>query len=288
MWLVADNKESRTAPVAIAPGTDRRWSRIMRMASHSAIDGMNRSGINALQGIYWATGLGCLEDTERFLTEIHTITGSALSPTPFMRSTHNTMAGQMAMVLGSRGPNITVSQHFFSFHLALLHAMLHSRESSSDTVLVGAADERTELLQNITDALTSGFGTSSTIVGEGAASFLFSGERQDEMSIRVVDVWIGECADENTWQQRIWKAGLVHENVTHAFLGPDVVTSKLPWCPPHAEAVAYRNTTGTHHSASAQAFAMAVEALASSNKSGWAIVADRVGDREAVILIERC
>ena len=68
-------------PIVLPPGATRRMSRIMRMACDSAIDAMNSCGISNIDGIYFGTGLGCLEDTEKFLTEIHTIHGSPLSPT---------------------------------------------------------------------------------------------------------------------------------------------------------------------------------------------------------------
>ena len=49
--------------------------------------------------IITGTGLGCLEDTEKFLTAMVTNKEEFLTPTSFIQSTHNTVSAQIALLL---------------------------------------------------------------------------------------------------------------------------------------------------------------------------------------------
>lgn len=144
---------ARESAFSLPAGADRRMARIQRAACVAAYGAMARAGVTTVDGIFSATALGCLEDTERFLVEIGANSGSLLPPLPFMRSTHNTMAGQLALLLKAQGPNITFSQGLFGLHAALLQARLHLLDRPDDTVLVFAADEQTPLLDRIAHQL---------------------------------------------------------------------------------------------------------------------------------------
>lgn len=292
MYLLGPSKniteEART-PIALPAGATRRMSRIMRMACDSAIDAMNSCAINSIDGIYFGTGLGCLDDTGKFLTEIHTIHGSPLSPTPFIRSTHNTMAGQLALFLGARGPNITVSQGFFSFHLALLQGLLHVEAEPKHRVLIAAADERTPLLEKLVGQLAQEIPyTENALLGEGAATFLMSGERSESACARIAGIWIGRIADDAPWNQRMAAIDVDPSAIDQVFVSRDILTRNMPWHPPKAKVVDYRSSTGIHFSAPAHAMALALDALTSNTAIRYVLIADRDGDREALILLERC
>ena len=54
---------------------------------------------------------------------------SALNPTPFIQSTHNTIGSQIALLLQCQGYNQTYTQRAFSFENVLLDAILELKEN---------------------------------------------------------------------------------------------------------------------------------------------------------------
>lgn len=157
-------------PPAIPASAARRLSGIQHRACQLALAALHRAGIERPDAIVASTALGCLADTELFLAELHDAGDALLSPLPFMRSTHNTMAGQLALMLGCNGPNITHAQGFEGFHAALVETMLLIQEHPEWNVLVLAIDERTDVLERVTQAIGSG-----VRVGEGGEAFLITG-----------------------------------------------------------------------------------------------------------------
>ena len=67
------------------------------------------------EAIITATSLGCLADTEKFLSSMVNNEPSMLNPTPFIQSTFNTIGGQLALITGNKGANITYVHRGFSF-----------------------------------------------------------------------------------------------------------------------------------------------------------------------------
>lgn len=131
----------------------RRTSNILKMSLVSAYDalGDNREEIS---GIIVGTGLGCIGDSEKFLNSMIQFEEKSLSPTPFIQSTHNTIAGVIALKLQVHQYNFTYSERIFSFEWTLLDAMLQLNESSqSKRFLVGSADEVTPQTYEIAKSL---------------------------------------------------------------------------------------------------------------------------------------
>ncbi len=94
-----------------------------------------------MDGIIVATGLGCLGDTKKFLLDSNE--HDSPSPTPFIHSTHNTIAGQLGLQMKCHGYNITHTQVGACFEGALIDATL---QETDGWYLVGAVDEQTEWL----------------------------------------------------------------------------------------------------------------------------------------------
>jgi len=94
------------------------------------------------------TSLGCLQHTEQFLQTYITNSQSLISPTAFIQSTHNTMAGMIALSLANHSYNMTHSQENLSFEMALLDALLAVEEGKKN-VLLGAADQAIDFLDNL-------------------------------------------------------------------------------------------------------------------------------------------
>ncbi|MBX2974101.1 MAG: beta-ketoacyl synthase chain length factor, partial [Flavobacteriales bacterium] len=127
-------------PPAVPAAAARRLSAIQRDAATLALAALHRAGTERPDAIIASTALGCLDDTERFLADMHDANGALLSPLPFMRSTHNTMAGQLALMLGCHGPNITHAQGLDGFHASLVEAELLLHEHPEWRILVLAID----------------------------------------------------------------------------------------------------------------------------------------------------
>ncbi|MCE6991333.1 beta-ketoacyl synthase chain length factor [Dyadobacter sp. CY323] len=166
----------------IDAGLLRRMSKILRMSVACSKDCLNQAGIDQPDAIVVGTGLGCLQDTEKFLTNSITIEG-LLPPTSFIQSTHNTMAGQISLSIGNHGYNMTHTQNTLSFENALQDAMLLLMEGQQH-VLVGAADEYIEFLTQVSENLAAFDGQYLT---SGASFFVISNQKTDTSAAAIKD-----------------------------------------------------------------------------------------------------
>lgn len=124
----------------------RRMSKAVRMGIGAAYDCLQTVGLKRPDAIVVGTALGCLADTEVFLRKMVEQDEQMLTPTAFIQSTHNTVAGQIAMAVGCRGYNNTIVQHGHSFEGAVLSAALHLAEHTDENILCGGVDEMTSTL----------------------------------------------------------------------------------------------------------------------------------------------
>jgi len=156
--------------MVIKPELIRRMSPMIRMGVGAALAAKGERGID---GIIVGTGLGCMENTEKFLDQFVMKDEGILAPTAFIQSTHNTVAGQIALTLGNTCYNSTYTQRGVSFENALTDAMMLCNEIKSN-ILVGGIDECTPLMTQL--GITAGL--DSKIYGEGA-SFLVLNDKAD-------------------------------------------------------------------------------------------------------------
>src|SRR5690606_5397812 len=91
----------------IPPALIRRMGNLIKMGVGAAL---SVKADNKIAGIVVGTGLGCIENTDIFLREFIERPAGALSPTAFIQSTHNTVAGQIALILKEHGYNSTYTQ----------------------------------------------------------------------------------------------------------------------------------------------------------------------------------
>ena len=129
----------------------RRMSKILRMSVAAAKDCLYQAEIEQPGAIIVGTGLGCLQDTEKFLNNFLTIEG-LLPPTSFIQSTHNTIAGQISLSIGNHGYNMTHTQNTLSFEHALIDTELLLTEGN-DQIIAGAADEYIPFLDEVASNL---------------------------------------------------------------------------------------------------------------------------------------
>ena len=160
-------------------------SHIVKMGLSAGIMSMRKAGLEKIDAIITGTGIGCFEDTDKFLRSMIDNNEQLLTPTSFIQSTHNTVAGQLALHFKCHGTNFTYVHQNLSFEYALLDSLMLLNEKEANTILVGAIDEitpslfelfqrtnrikKTEDLQTIWNSKSNGY-----CLGEGATFFNIS------------------------------------------------------------------------------------------------------------------
>lgn len=161
----------------------RRMSKAVRMGVVAAKTAMQHAGIEKPDAISVGTAYGCLQDTENFLGKMIDQEEQMLTPTAFIQSTHNTVSGQIALLAGCNGHNLTFVQRGHSFEQAMLNAYLYLDDHQNEHMLVGGIEEQTptsiKVLQqagiytqqdlNYADVLQNG--SEASVAGEGAIFF---------------------------------------------------------------------------------------------------------------------
>jgi 3-oxoacyl-(acyl-carrier-protein) synthase len=184
----------------IDPMISRRMSRIMKMSAASAKICLNEAGISTPSAVITGTGLGCIEDTEKFLGSLLSNEEKLLNPTPFIQSTHNTVAANIAILLKCHGYNNTFSHRGFSFEYALLDSLMLLKEGSASNVLLGGADELTASSFRITSRLgfwkreavnnlnLLDYKSKGSLAGEGTAFFALNNRKTDRSIAKILSV----------------------------------------------------------------------------------------------------
>ncbi|MGB1318364.1 MAG: beta-ketoacyl synthase chain length factor, partial [Flavobacteriales bacterium] len=160
-----------------SPASLRRMSTVLKMGVAGGKSSLQNSGLESCDAITVGTGLGCVRDTLKFLKAVYADQESGLSPTAFIQSTHNSIAGQLALLLGNHGYNMTHVQAGLSLGYALSDAELLIAEGDAKTVLVGAVDEKTDELIELLSKLSETANYKLPVVGEGGAFFMASNEK---------------------------------------------------------------------------------------------------------------
>ncbi len=167
----------------------RRMSRIIKMGVACAEEAIREAEIEKPDAIISGTGLGCVEDTEKFLHNVLSSQEGLLTPTAFVQSTHNSIGATIALKYNCKGYNVLFAHKTISFENALLDADLLIHENDLKNVLVGGFDEITlenyelkrkvglfkkDFCQNL-DIVHNA--TRGSIPGEGATYFVVTNEK---------------------------------------------------------------------------------------------------------------
>lgn len=130
----------------VSAGEARRMCRLLRRVVATSLTALADAGIEVPDAVVTGTGMGCMENSEKFLTDLCVNGESLLKPTLFMQSTHNTIGSLIGILLKAHGYNTTYSNGSLSFVSALLDAWLLLREGTVENALVGAHDETTLIM----------------------------------------------------------------------------------------------------------------------------------------------
>jgi len=194
----------------INPAALRRMSPVIRMGLAASKVCMEQAGIDKPDAILVGTGLGCVRDTVKFLSQLIENREQLLNPTAFIQSTHNTVSGQIALMLGCRAHNLTFSQNNISFETALLEGMILLEEGAAKHILLGGIDE---LVDESFDLMQKA-GCVNGRMGEGSNFFIISPERSGESLARIDGLEIiNQCKDPGVLSGQI-KSFLAKRNLT--------------------------------------------------------------------------
>lgn len=127
-------------------GAARRLSPPSKFAVAAARMAVREAGLDEAEvgGDRTSVAIGIGHGTSyasRMLDQMAELGPLGVAPMLFIESVSNAPAGQVAVTLGARGPNATVTQHQASGLLAVLAGVEHVRSGRADVAVVGVVDE---------------------------------------------------------------------------------------------------------------------------------------------------
>jgi len=192
----------------IAPAMSRRMAKGVKMGIYAADKALSEAHMSGLQAVIVGTGLGCIEDSEKFLDAIIENDEQFLTPTAFIQSTHNTVAAQIALRLGCKAYNFTYVNGASSFESALFDGLMQLKHFGKQQVLVGGVDEIApytfsmfEMVGKVKsegqEILFKQPSTAGVPLGEGAHFFALSNEKKEGSYAEVCDVMLFNAFKDN-------------------------------------------------------------------------------------------
>lgn len=184
----------------ISPVALRRMAKGVKNSIVASFLALKETGVDNPDAIIIGTGMGCVEDSERFLKSVLDNNELLLTPTSFIQSIHNTVGTQIALGLKCKSYNLTYVNNVVSFETALLDAKMLIEEGETFSVLVGGVDEMIDYNRELfiyagliksSEDLTTPLVQSTTkgvVYGEGATFFVLENEANNNTYAEVVDV----------------------------------------------------------------------------------------------------
>lgn len=199
----------------ISPIASRRMANGIKNGIVASAYALKEANIDNIDAIITGTGMGCIEDSEKFLKTIIDNNEQYLTPTAFIQSTHNTVGAQIALTLQCKGYNFTYVNGAISFESALLDAKMQIDEDEANSVLVGGVDENGDYTislfklagyikenrnepYHLLEETTKGY-----IYGEGACFFVLENEKKDSTYAQLIDVEIKNVLQEDEVEAEI-------------------------------------------------------------------------------------
>jgi len=186
----------------IPPAMIRRMSKTVKMSSVASHFALKEAGIENPDAIIVGTGMGCSQDSEKFLKNVIENNEEFLTPTYFIQSTHNTVSGQIALGLQCHAYNFTYVNSSSSLEFSFLDAKLQINDGEAENILVGSTDEQTNRTMELyklnktikneanlpADYLNSK--TEGVVWGEGSSFFVVGKNKTDSSYAQIKDILI--------------------------------------------------------------------------------------------------
>ena len=197
----------------IPAGLLRRMGKAVRMGVGTGLPLIQKNG--TLDGIILGTANGGLEDCLKFLNQIVDYEEGTLTPTNFVQSTPNAVAGNLALMSKSTGYNTTHVNKGLAFEAALLDAILLFEDKKANSLLLGSIEEISDYNYNIdklagsykveetTSKTLLGSNTQGTVCGEAAVMFVVEAERSLNSMAEIIDVEQISYTDKTKFEKKL-------------------------------------------------------------------------------------
>jgi len=253
------------------------------MSSVASTKALQEAGIEKPDSIIVGTGMGCSQDSEKFLKNVLENNEEFLTPTFFIQSTHNTVSGQIALGLQCHGYNFTYVNSSSSLEFSMLDAKLQILDGEAENVLVGSTDEQTDRTMELyklsnsikkeedlpVDYLNST--TEGVIWGEGSSFFVLGKDKTETCYAQLKDIQIVNSLELNKIQQFIEdfliKNNLKNEEIDAVILGfsgdseSDLYYKNATELFPNSSLLYYKHLSGEFNTASGFSTFMACQIL---------------------------
>lgn len=284
----------------ITPSQLRRMGKSLRMGIGCGIPLLKK--YNNVEGIIIGTSEGGLEGCISFLNQIVDYDEGTLTPTNFIQSTPNAVAGQLALITRNTNYNITHVNGGLSFENSLLDAEMLLEERPNAQVLVGNVEEISEYNFNIdttagnykkevisSDDLIASE-TPGTVAGEGSAMFILAGApTKEENAIKILSIETITQPTTNEVEalcrEVLSKHNLALDDIDGLILGMNGDNRTDHWyenliesCFQNQIIFTYKNLVGEYPTSSAFALKMAADLLSGMNYSQHVVF--RNGEKE--------
>ena len=267
----------------IPPAMIRRMSKTVKMSSVASQHALKEAGLERPDAIIVGTGMGCSQDSEKFLKNVIDNREEFLTPTYFIQSTHNTVAGQIALALQCHAYNFTYVNTSSALEFSFLDAKLQLQDDEAENVLVGSTDEQTERTMELYklhhiikkaedlpfDILDSN--TKGVMWGEGSCFFVLGKTQKESSYAQLKDIQIINKLDQEDTQNFInvflIKNNLKAEDVDAVILGfsgdseSDRYYTKATEVFPESALLYYKHLSGEFNTASGFSTFMACHIL---------------------------
>jgi 3-oxoacyl-[acyl-carrier-protein] synthase II len=257
----------------VSPAQLRRMSNVLKMGVAGGMEALRQAGDAPADAIIVGTGLGCIQDTLKFVGAMYQSGEGTQSPTAFIQSTHNSIAGQLALLLANHNYNMTHTQGNLSLACALLDAQLLLAEGDAAQLLVGAVDEMTDDERSMIAALADKMGVKLPVLGEGSAFFHISAQPTDHTFARITAIKMSHHGQA--------------EAILSLLSGAEMVLSNLENPLGDQAHIRYTDHCGEYFTAPGFGLHLALEFLRSDAAFQNVLVHHRFGPQEQGILVER-
>lgn len=247
----------------------RRMSKILRMGVATAKSSLDSAQIENLDAIIVGTAYGCLEDTSKFLNLLIDNKEEMLNPTPFIQSTHNTIAGQIALMIGCKSYNLTFTQKDFSFETALTDAVTLLNEDEVSSVLLGGVDEFNEGLYDLLSEANCDLVNKNGFLSEGASFFTLSNKIESDVQLKdflILSKITSKSEIEDNICNLLKKNDIEAGNVDLVMVENDSVADSLKSIFKENQFLQYGNIVGKYPTASASAMHLGYNFIKNNNR----------------------
>lgn len=268
----------------IPPAAARRMAKGIKMGVVASQLAMNEAKVETVDAIITGTGMGCMIDSEKFVSAIIDNDEQYLTPTSFIQSTHNTVAGQIALGIKCKAYNFTYVHGSLSFESVLLDAKLQLDNEEAKNILVGGVEELGEHTTKVhaaihhikSDPVSSSeilkSETKGAVFSEGAHFFVVSNEKSDSCYAELTDLKLYNTLKENriitVAEEFLKNNGLLFSDIDVVILGNNGDSEFDHFYHPFSnrffketQQVYYKHLVGENHTVSAFAMWLGAQIL---------------------------